>query len=126
MAFFREHWLKFLAGGTTAAFSGALTLLWRRIRREVREQATLKAGVLALLHDRLYQTCRSCIHRGTISLDELENLEHLYKGYRDLGGNGACAALYHRVERLPAEPPHAYAGHEGSASQGGEERGSAC
>jgi hypothetical protein len=113
MALFREHWLKFVAAATTAAFSGALTLLWRRIRREVREQATLKTGVLALLHDRLYSACQLYIQYGKIALEDLENLEHLYKGYRDLGGNGACEAMYHRVEALPTDLSSAYHEYDG-------------
>ena len=96
----RQHWLAFFVGLTTVAFTALMRLLWGRVKREVKEQATLKSGVLALLHDRVYQACQYYIHAGSISLDDLKNLEHLFKGYHDLGGNGTCEELYGRVRKL--------------------------
>lgn len=65
------------------------------------EQEALKEGVLALLHDRLYQGCRYHIHNGEITDEEMKNMEYLYKGYHALGGNGTGTELYERIKKLP-------------------------
>lgn len=65
------------------------------------EQESLKEGVLALLHDRLYQGCRYHIHNGEIADEEMKNMEYLYNGYHALGGNGTGTELYERVKKLP-------------------------
>ncbi len=60
-----------------------------------------KKALLALLHDKLYYLCQHFISKGSITADELENLEYLYKPYSSLGGNGTCKRLYEEVLRLP-------------------------
>ena len=61
----------------------------------------MKEGVLALLHDRLYQGCTHHINNGYITTEELKNMEYLYNGYHELGGNGTGTELYERVKDLP-------------------------
>lgn len=102
--FLRQNWLVFVAGLTTSGFSAAAMMFWRRVKREINEQATLKAGVLALLHDRLYQACMHYLRIGEISTECLKNLENLYKGYRELGGNGTCEEIYKRTRALAIKP----------------------
>lgn len=34
------------------------------------------------------------LEQGWISIDDLENLEYLWRGYRELGGNGTGETLY--------------------------------
>lgn len=60
-------------------------------------QETLEIGVLAILHDRVYQACKYHIDNGEIDVDDLKNLEHLYSAYAAMGGNGTCKHLYERV-----------------------------
>lgn len=60
-------------------------------------QESLEIGVLALLHDRVYQACKHHIDAGEISVEDLRNLEHLYRAYAGMGGNGTCKELYERV-----------------------------
>ncbi|WKY44479.1 hypothetical protein Q5O14_18025 [Eubacteriaceae bacterium ES2] len=59
-----------------------------------------EAGNLALLHDRVYKLCQEHLDEGEISLDDLENLDYLYRAYCDLNGNGMCAKLHGRVSEL--------------------------
>lgn len=79
----------------------------RRAQRRKEEEArwaeleTLKEGVLALLHDRLYQGCRYHIHNDEITDEEMKNMEYLYSGYHALGGNGTGTELYERIKKLP-------------------------
>lgn len=61
----------------------------------------IKDGLLAILHDRLYQACTHYIEIGHIDLPGLKNVEYLYKSYHALGGNGTGTELYTRAKALP-------------------------
>jgi len=65
------------------------------------EQKLLREGILALLHDRLYESCRRFISDGVCSVEDRRNLEYLYKPYEKMGGNGVCRELYERCMKLP-------------------------
>lgn len=58
-------------------------------------------GVLAILHDRIYQSCHQYLKLGYIDTSGLKNLEYLYKSYHALGGNGTGTELYNRAKALP-------------------------
>lgn len=60
-------------------------------------QEVLEIGVLAILHDRVYQACKHYIEQESIDVEDLKNLEHLYNAYAAMGGNGTCKQLYERV-----------------------------
>lgn len=60
-------------------------------------QESLEIGVLALLHDRVYQACKYHIDQDEISIEDMKNLEHLYRAYSGMGGNGTCKELFERV-----------------------------
>lgn len=82
-----------------------LIATFKRIKRS-REETELRFKNLefanvALLHDKIYQQCTMFINAGWISVDDLENLEYLWRGYRNLGGNGTGEILYNKVKALP-------------------------
>lgn len=99
IAFIVEYWVQLtaIASGTFAV----LRLIVKKRKEEKAEQGALKEGVLALLHDRLYQGCTHHINNGYITTEELKNMEYLYNGYHELGGNGTGTELYERVKDLP-------------------------
>lgn len=74
-----------------------------RLTQQEEEQKLLKAAVEAQLHDRIYQGCRYHIGKGSVSVAELTNMEHLYKAYHNLGGNGTGTELYKRICDLPID-----------------------
>ena len=78
-----------------------LTWCVGKLRKKHDENDKVKEGMMALLHDRLYQACSFFIARGWATLDDRENLEYLYRPYKALGGNGTGETLYHTVEKLP-------------------------
>lgn len=109
--FIQKYWLEVLFGGivsTLTAFTKHLSSSLKKERderkkkaeEESKEQALLKEGVLALLHDRIYQACQYHIQNGHITVQDLNNLEYLYKGYSGLGGNGTGEELYKRCKSL--------------------------
>lgn len=60
----------------------------------------LKNGVLALLKDRLFQSCQYYLNKGSISVDEMEVVELMYKNYHALGANGVGQKLFEAVEKM--------------------------
>lgn len=114
-----KYWIQVAFGLLCTAVGAAFRLISKKLKerqeeekarqaeRQREEEArraeieTLKEGVVALLHDRLYQGCRYHIHNGEIADDEMKNMEYLYKGYHALGGNGTGTELYERIKKLP-------------------------
>lgn len=113
--FIQRYWLQVLFGGIVSFLSVCVKYLFNSLKKEreernkkaegeSKEQDLIKAGVLALLHDRIYQACQYHIQNGFIAVQDLNNLEYLYKGYRGLGGNGTGEELYKRCKALPIVP----------------------
>ena len=92
-----KYWIQELF----AVIIAVLTWCVRKLRKKKTEYDVLREGILALLHDRLYQACSFFIARGWASIDDRDNLEYLYRPYKALGGNGTGETLYHTVEKLP-------------------------
>ena len=60
----------------------------------------------ALLHDRLYQSCRYYIQQGYVDSEGLTNVGLVYEAYHELKGNGTGTNLYERMEALPLREDH--------------------
>lgn len=113
--FIQKYWLEVLFGGIVSiltAFTKHLSSKLKEEREErkkkseeeSREQELIKTAILALLHDRIFQACQYHIQNGYITIQDLNNLEYLYKGYSGLGGNGTGEELYNRCKALPLMP----------------------
>ena len=113
--FIQKYWLEVLFGGIVSILTAFVKHLSSNFKKEKeerkkkseeesKEQALLKDGVLALLHDRIFQACQYHMQNGYIAVQDLNNLEYLYKGYRGLGGNGTGEELYKRCKSLPIVP----------------------
>lgn len=98
--FIKEYWLEFAFTLIITFLSFLIKRLYGKLKHELTTQKMLKEGMLAMLHDRLYQLCTNYIERKSITVDELENLEYLYKSYHNLGGNGTGTALFNRCKNL--------------------------
>lgn len=101
MDFIVKYWIE----GIFAAVGSGIIYLYKRlsgrVKQEMAEQKLLREGVLAMLHDRIYQSCRFYINEGVVDVGGLKNIEYLYRSYHDLGGNGTGTELYERVKKLP-------------------------
>lgn len=91
----REQLALLLLSALVGGAGAQVTALWRRER-------AIRLGVQALLRAQMVQMARQYLPLGQLPLYERENLDELYKQYRNLGGNGAVASL---VQRLLALPP---------------------
>jgi hypothetical protein len=92
--------------------AGSFISLFVRVFKQLKSQREkteerfqrIESANLALLHDKIYQQCSHFLEKGWISVDDLENLEYIWNGYRSLGGNGTGEHLYHKVIALPQKP----------------------
>ena len=99
--FLLEHLAEVIFTAFTGFLAGAYRSLSKRIRAQEDERKAVKEGLLAMLHERLYQACLHYISQGWIDDDGLKNLEYLYRSYHKLGGNGTGTELYNRAKALP-------------------------
>ena len=98
------HWVSWLFGLTSVLLSGAYQKLSKQLKSERTRTNAINEGVLALLHDRLYQACTFYLKRKYCTLEDRDNLEYMFKPYKALGGNGTGEDLYNRCLALPYEP----------------------
>lgn len=97
MNFILRYWVQELF----ALIIAIITWLWRALLRRKQENDEIKEGMMALLHDRIYQACSFFLKRGWCSLEDRSNLEYLYTPYKALGGNGTGESLYKKCLELP-------------------------
>lgn len=99
-----QYWLQTLFGFILMLVSHGYAKLRRMLISKQKEQDALKAGMIAVLHDRLFEACSKYLALGYIPVDEAEdamdNMEMVYKAYHDLGGNGTGTALYEKFKNL--------------------------
>jgi hypothetical protein len=96
LEFIVKYWAQWLFGIVAAGLTAAYRNLAKKIKAQKEENKAIKNGLLAILHDRLYQACTHYI-----DLPGLKNIEYLYKSYHALGGNGTGTELYTRAKALP-------------------------
>lgn len=105
MSLIAEYWLNAVMGAVLAVIGIYSKHLGGKIKKEVQEREAVKAAMVAMLHDRLFQCCKYHIKNGYIPLDDaeevLDNMGMLYKTYAALGGNGTGTEIYNRAKALP-------------------------
>ena len=102
---FQHYWAEAIFAGFMAAMTLIVKSLYGKLKQNQMEQCLIKEGVLAILHDRLYQNCHSHIIQGYCSLEDRVNLEYMFKAYHGLGGNGTCQNIYETCCELPYTKP---------------------
>lgn len=95
--FIQQYWLEFLFGLAVTV----LTFCYNRLLKKLKEQEAIKKGLIAILHDRLFQAGLYFIEKEEITLTALHNIEGIYVAYHELGGNGTGTEIYERVKELP-------------------------
>lgn len=97
MGKFGGYILSAIAASTVTGFIAVMRCLWRR-------QKAMTDGILAIIHDRIHSIYIECKNKGYATVDDIENMERLYKPYADLGGNGTGTELLKRVKQMPDKP----------------------
>jgi hypothetical protein len=96
MEFVIKYWMEVVFG---LALAG-LSFCYKKLANKYKEQEYIREGLVAILHDRLCQSCLYFIGKGEITITELKNIERIYNAYHKLGGNGTGTELYERVKEL--------------------------
>lgn len=86
--------------GSSGLTAIVLAVLQRRWTKQDKQDA-LVDGLKVLTVDRVRYLGRSYIKAQSISLEDKENLEDMYRAYKALGGNGHLETVMDEVERLP-------------------------
>ena len=86
----------------TAVFAstGFWTLINTIYQNKAKSRTAERAALVALLHDRIYELSQKYIDRGSVTVDEYDNLNYLWEPYNDLGGNGTGKKLFEEVGKL--------------------------
>ena len=63
--------------------------------------ALVSVGIMSVLRDRILQSCRYYIGKGSIESLSLENITKMHDSYKALGGNGLCDHQYEELQKLP-------------------------
>lgn len=81
---------------------GVITLLITMYRQKKKENDALKAGLQALLRDRIIQAYNHYAQdKGWIPIYAKESIDACYKSYEALGDNGVIDSLMEQLNELP-------------------------
>lgn len=96
-----------LIGQAITGVLGALTAyLGTMYRIKKKENDALKAGVQALLRDRIIQAYNHYVcEKGWVPIYAKESIDACYKSYEDLGNNGVINNLMQQLNELQNYPP---------------------
>ena len=110
-------WIELLFIILSSVLSVVVAYLGRKIAKEQerrdametkinREEQALKDGIKAILRDRLFNICEQCEDRGSLRIEDVENIDEIFKSYEALGGNGAAKKVYTDTIKLPIKAKH--------------------
>lgn len=89
--------------------SGILTAVCRyllaRIKANDQKTEAVRAGVQALLRDRLISEYNSRLDKGFAPIYAKDNFENMWTQYHNLGKNGVMDSIHESYMALPTEPP---------------------
>lgn len=93
-----KHWLELI-------FGSMLTYLAAKVKNIKMKNEATQRGVKAMLRNDIINLYEKYIHLGYMPLYARENLQELYKEYKNLDGNGVIEDLIRKVYALPTEKP---------------------
>ena len=103
--FIVKYWLEFVFGVIVAILTAYYNKIKVRLNKTEDEYNALKQAMVAMLHDRLYESCAYYLTLGYIPVEKAEeimdNLKMIYDAYHALGGNGTGTEIYMRFKKLP-------------------------
>lgn len=78
-----------------------ITLTRRWAKRQAKKFQALFTGQQVLLRQKIHETHVATTARGSITIDELTEIEVVYTTYKDLGGNGRGDLMMEDIRALP-------------------------
>ena len=96
-----KYWVEVLL----TAISSFVAFTYKKIRKRFEEQdkkrEAIENGVQALLRNELIKNFREYKQKGEITLLDKENMDHMFKEYFNLGGNGMMKEVYEEFKEIP-------------------------
>ena len=97
--FIIKYWLEIAFTLVVSAISYILKKIFGLFKR----QKAIEKGVQALLRNELIRRYREYETKGEITILDKENMEHMFKEYQNLGGNGTIKQMYEEMLELPTK-----------------------
>ena len=97
--FIIKYWLEIAFTLVVSAISYILKKIFGLFKR----QKAIEQGVQALLRNELISRYREYETKGEMSILDKENIELMFKEYRNLGGNGTIKKMYEELLELPTK-----------------------
>lgn len=98
------EWLTLVNTCLTIILTGVCSFTTWYLQKKFNDKSVAGEGVRTLLRRELREIYRQASARGSISLDELEEVTIIYEIYHTkLGGNGTGTKLYEDIKRLPID-----------------------
>ena len=98
--FIIKYWIEFAFGIVIAVMNLIIKRLKKRLSEQERKNTAVEKGVQALLRNELIRRYREYEEKGEVSIIDMENIEHMYTEYRNLGGNGTVEKMYNDILKL--------------------------
>lgn len=110
LEFIIKYWLEVLFSAILGLIGlGYKMLKKRQDKQEIKNQEqdmknkAIEKGVQALLRNELIRRYREYEIKKEISILDKENIEHMFKEYKNLGGNGTVEKMYEDLLELPTK-----------------------
>lgn len=101
--FIATYWLEALFTLLCSIFSLLFKHLFKKLKESKDRQKAVEAGLQALLRNELVRRFREYETKQEISIIDMENIEHMFKEYKNLGGNGTVEKMYEEMLKLPTK-----------------------
>lgn len=99
--FIIKYWLQVLFGAVLTVLGFCTKRITTNLKKEMVDQKSIKAGVQAILRDRLIQSYNKHTVLGYCEIHDRDNIVNLYDQYHALGANGVMDSLIDEVLALP-------------------------
>ncbi len=96
-------WVAWLYGIAGAILTFLLSRLWRKYHKMLNRQNAIELGVQALLRSQIILIYNTYIEKNCFPIYERDNITHLFKQYKRLGGNSNIEDLIEKLYILPTK-----------------------
>jgi len=99
--FILQYWLAFLMGGISWLFKRYFKSIDNKMDKFILENHAMKAGIQAVLRDRIRQSHQYLMDKGYATVEDRDNIFNMYEQYHNLGANGVIDCLIDEIIELP-------------------------
>ena len=98
-----QYWTEVFFSLVVTGLGWGYRYLAKHIKAQKTEQEAILQGIRAYLRDRIIQGYKYHMGQGYCPIYEQDNIQELYKAYKDLKGNGVISRLIDDLYKLPTE-----------------------